>query len=179
MGLISRVSSRTYRIIFLPDVYTLSMVKLALQVKAECENVKSFSSVGEEFRWFVKLRGSGGIETDDFVWISSENEVEIKGSRGTANHVQKLAGKEVSVNIVPSKSVYNFEADEKWQTICVFECRGCDITEFKFSDGWLVNCDDGSVLEDCDFSELEFYDVNGSGDSVSVTELEFKFVKTK
>ena len=39
------------------------MVKLALQIKAQGEAVKSIVAPGEDFRWHVKLK-NGGSETD-------------------------------------------------------------------------------------------------------------------
>ena len=55
-------SNATY-VIFLYLFQKSFMVKLALQIKAQGEAVKSITAPGEDFRWHVKLK-NGGSETD-------------------------------------------------------------------------------------------------------------------
>merc|ERR1712151_56704 len=84
---------------------------------------------------------------------SHPNQVDMKGSRGTANHCQKIGGKDCSVNILEDKiAAYNLPREDDgddndkiqlWQTIVAFECRGCEVSEFMFSDGWTVQGTDG------------------------------------
>lgn len=165
------------------------MVKLALQIKATSENIKSIEKPDEDFRWHVKLK-SKNSETDKFIYIIQSNEVEKSGSKGTTvNHVQKIDGSEVSVTILPDKvSAYAFEFDEQdedagpiagqFLTVCAFECRGCEVSNFMFSDGWNIVGKDGSRFEDVDLSD-DWYDVGENGEPVSLTELEFQIVKIK
>ena len=157
------------------------MVKLAIQVKFQNEKVTKFSAGNQEdFRWHVKLEANG-TETDKFVYISQDNEIEISGSKNTAHHVQKINGKEVNVTILEVKSLPDscVEADfSEFRTLAVFECRGCTISDFFPSDGWVVKSEDGTEFEDVDMTD-EWYDVDNSGESVSITEFEFQIVKVK
>ena len=65
-----------------------------------------------------------------------------------------------------------------WQTICAFECRGCEVFEFLFSDGWNVKSTSGTEFDDVDLND-DWYDVDDNGEPVSITELEWQFVKVK
>lgn len=163
------------------------MVKLAIQIKAIGENVASILPNNEDFRWHVKLK-NGGNETDKFIYICQSNQVDMKGSRGTANHCQKIGGKDCSVNILEDKiAAYNLPREDDgddndkiqlWQTIVAFECRGCEVSEFMFSDGWTVQGTDGGEYDDVDLSD-DWYDVDNNGEPMSLTEIEYKIVKIK
>lgn len=168
------------------------MVKLAIQIKLQADNIKEISKPTEDFRWHVKLK-NGGEETDKFVYISQTEEVEVKGSRSSANHVQNIGGKSCSVSILTDKingyvcprndndddaSDDGQSAPEAFQTIVAFECRGCEISDFMFSDGWSVIGRDGTSFEDVDLND-EWYDVDDSGEPVSLTEMEFRIVRLK
>jgi len=160
------------------------MVKLALQIKAIGENVSSIMKNEEDFRWHVKLKTKNS-ETNNFVYICQENEVEKSGSRGTVNHCQKIDGAEVSVSILPDKvNAYELPDEEgekkvePFQTVVAFECRGGEVSDFMFSDGWTVKGADGGTYEDVDLNE-DWYDVDAEGQPMSLTELEFRIVKIK
>lgn len=65
-----------------------------------------------------------------------------------------------------------------WQTICAFECRGCEMFEFVFENGWNVKSTSKTDFEDVDLSD-DWYEVDDNGEPVSITELEWQFVKIK
>ncbi|KAK2547827.1 UPF0587 protein [Acropora cervicornis] len=79
------------------------MVRIALQFKANLENLTNVRPDEDDFRWYLKLRCQNcGEETKDWVYMCLIENKPIRGSRGTANFVSKckLCGRENSMDIM-------------------------------------------------------------------------------
>ena len=55
------------------------MPRIGLKIAAELENLASFEAVGEDFRWFLKINCGNCGETTDWVYVSMEEEIPVKG----------------------------------------------------------------------------------------------------
>ena len=55
------------------------MPRIGLKIAAELENLASFDAVGEDFRWFLKINCGNCGETTDWVYVSMEEEIPVKG----------------------------------------------------------------------------------------------------
>lgn len=110
------------------------------------------------------------------------------------NHNQVFAFDEASVAVIEERlGVYEFDesldnensddgsvsgGSSRWQTICVFRCDNCDVTDFKIESGsWKVESSNGTLFEDCEIEEGEWYDVDSSDDLVSVTGMKWRCSK--
>merc|ERR1711915_1141711 len=78
----------------------VKMVKFGLQFKATLENVTNVRPLGEDFRWFLKLKcGSCGEISEKWQYITLVESTPLKGGRGSASMVQKckLCSRENSI----------------------------------------------------------------------------------
>ncbi|KAM9242856.1 CXXC motif containing zinc binding protein isoform 3-T3 [Dugong dugon] len=118
------------------------MGKIALQLKATLENVTSLRPVGEDFRWYLKMKcGNCGEISEKWQYIRlmvtappTTDSVALKGGRGSASMVQKckLCSRENSIEILSSTiKSYNAEDSERFKTIVEFECRGLEPVDFQ------------------------------------------------
>ncbi|XP_074190841.1 CXXC motif containing zinc binding protein isoform X1 [Rhinolophus sinicus] len=114
------------------------MGKIALQLKATLENVTNLRPVGEDFRWYLKMKcGNCGEISDKWQYIRLMDSVALKGGRGSASMVQKckLCARENSIEILSSTiKSYNAEDNEKFKTVVEFECRGLEPVDFQPQD---------------------------------------------
>ncbi|XP_037683123.1 CXXC motif containing zinc binding protein isoform X2 [Choloepus didactylus] len=112
-----------------------TMGKIALQLKAVLENVTSLRPVGEDFRWYLKMKcGNCGEISEKWQYIRLMDSVALKGGRGSASMIQKckLCARENSIEILSSTiKSYNAEDSEKFKTIVEFECRGLEPVDFQ------------------------------------------------
>ncbi|XP_017654671.1 CXXC motif containing zinc binding protein isoform X2 [Nannospalax galili] len=79
------------------------MGKIALQLKATLENVTNLRPVGEDFRWYLKMKcGNCGEISEKWQYIRLMDSVALKGGRGSASMVQKckLCARENSIEIL-------------------------------------------------------------------------------
>ncbi|XP_044076792.1 CXXC motif containing zinc binding protein isoform X2 [Siniperca chuatsi] len=79
------------------------MVKFGLQFKATLENVTNVRPLGDDFRWFLKLKcGNCGEVPDKWQYVTLVESVPLKGGRGSASMVQKckLCARENSIDIL-------------------------------------------------------------------------------
>jgi len=111
------------------------MGKIALQFKATLENVTNLRPLGEDFRWYLKMKcGNCGEISEKWQYIRLMDSVALKGGRGSASMVQKckLCARENSIEILSSTiKSYNAEDNEKFKTIVEFECRGLEPVDFQ------------------------------------------------
>ncbi|KAM5322865.1 CXXC motif containing zinc binding protein isoform 1-T1 [Glossophaga mutica] len=111
------------------------MGKIALQLKATLENVTNLRPVGEDFRWYLKMKcGNCGEISEKWQYIRLMDSVALKGGRGSASMVQKckLCARENSIEILSSTiRSYNAEDNDKFKTIVEFECRGLEPVDFQ------------------------------------------------
>nr|XP_058951982.1 CXXC motif containing zinc binding protein-like isoform X1 [Pocillopora verrucosa] len=110
------------------------MVRIALQFKADLENLTNVKPEGEDFRWYLKLQCQNcGEDTKDWIYMSLGESQAIKGSRGNANFVSKckLCGRENSMDIIrDSISEYTIEDSNTFKTMVAFDCRGLEPFDF-------------------------------------------------
>nr|XP_020843468.1 UPF0587 protein C1orf123 homolog isoform X3 [Phascolarctos cinereus] len=66
------------------------MGKIGLQLKATLENVTHLRPVGDDFRWYLKMKcGNCGEVSEKWQYIRLMDSVPLKGGRGSATMVQK------------------------------------------------------------------------------------------
>lgn len=161
------------------------MVKIGLELTAVLENVKSLSTCGKDFRWYLKFRCANcGEVSQSWQYVTEEMTAELKGGRGHANMVEKckMCARENSVSIIETKvASYNDDDDSTSKVIVGFECRGLEPVDFDLRSGWEVQSGSSNKLfSDVDLKDREWYDYDDIGsESVSITEISFSFTKLK
>uniref|UniRef100_A0A3B3HWZ5 CXXC motif containing zinc binding protein n=1 Tax=Oryzias latipes TaxID=8090 RepID=A0A3B3HWZ5_ORYLA len=105
---------------------------------ATLENVTNVRPLGEDFRWFLKLKcGNCGEIPDKWQYVTLVESVPLKGGRGHASMVQKckLCARENSIDILADTiTAYNAEDNETFKTMVQFECRGLEPVDFQPQD---------------------------------------------
>lgn len=137
-------------------------------------------------RALVRLKPGGmstcllaGSATKERVFICSDQELELSGSRGTANLVMRFekGGKEHSANLQQIKGVTRAVTEEDnntWVPVIAIECRGLEPTRWHPGDNVTVKSTGKATFSDADLSE-DWADFDeDAGLSVSVMNLESK-----
>lgn len=161
------------------------MVKIGLQFSAILENVSEVQPEGDDFRWYLKLKCSNcGEISSTWQYVCLNESTDTKGGRGSANMVQKckVCSRENHMDIIKDRlKVYTNDDSGSFVTLIVFECRGIEPVAFDFRNGWKVSSSCSNMtFSDVDLSETEWYDYDdNANESVSITELEVKFIKIK
>merc|ERR1719412_1066579 len=172
------------------------MVKIGLQIKAFLESVTNLIPEEiQEFRWHLKIKCTQCGEIDPKLqYVTLSEEQPLKGGRGQANYISKckLCSHQNSLDIKEESIVsYKIEDNNKFKTICVFDCRGLEPVDFEPGDGWKAQGykqdeeeDNGSVtstiFSDIDLSDKEWADYDEvSNESTMISEFECKFVVVK
>jgi len=161
------------------------MVKIGLQVSAQLENLCCFKAVGEDFRWYMKLKCANcGELTKDFVYCSLSESSSLSSGRGEASLVLKckLCKRENSIDILKdSLSPYLEDDVPKFKTIVTFDCRGVEPVDFSPRVGWEAEgLESGTKFTDVDLSEEDWSDYDEkASESVGIYELKHKFVTLK
>ena len=57
------------------------MPRICLKISAELENLASFECPGEDFRWFLKICCGNCGEVTDWVYVSQEEQLPVKGMK--------------------------------------------------------------------------------------------------
>ena len=158
------------------------MVKIAFQIKANLENLTNLKPEGKDFRWYIKVKcQSCGEVSPDFLYLTEDEESELKGNRSYANLVAKckLCKRENSINILPETiHAYTSDHSESFHTIACFDCRGFIPVEFEFLGGWCAEGVETGTKFEVDLKEKEWADYDEKGRcSVGVYELEHRFEK--
>ncbi|XP_065215386.1 CXXC motif containing zinc binding protein [Planococcus citri] len=161
------------------------MVKIALKLKANLENIESLNPSGPDFRWCLKFvcNNCGEISNK---WNYASLSEEIPAQRGNAvNHFVnkcKLCSRENSLTILP-ETVSGIKAETcgEFKTVVVFDCRGLEPREFSAREGWVAKAaDDGKTFDDVDLSEGEWADYcDKTNQPVGVYEIEHCFERVK
>nr|XP_048718307.1 CXXC motif containing zinc binding protein isoform X1 [Caretta caretta] len=111
------------------------MGKIGLQLKATLENITNLRPVGEDFRWYLKMKcGNCGEISEKWQYLQLMDSAPLKGGRGSATMVQKckLCSRENSIDILRDTiKPYNAEDSEKFKTVVEFECRGLEPVDFQ------------------------------------------------
>lgn len=162
------------------------MVKIALKLKANLENVESLTpSSNPDFRWYLKFACNNCGELSN-KWNYASLAEQTPAQRGNAvNHFIskcKLCTRENSLNILP-ETISGITEDScgQFKTIVVFDCRGLEPRDFSAREGWIVKtCDDGKTFTDVDLSEGEWVDYcDKTNQPVGIDNIEHTFERVK
>jgi len=158
-------------------------VLVLLCVKADLESVESLK-LAPGCRFCLDLRESGGAETREKVYVDGSEEHELPGSRGTAHFAMKWSKDSkhmASVNVEKElKGVIQqgVTSDDQgaYVPLVGFECRGIEPIAWHPENEFVVQGVSGQTWEDVDLSEKEWFEYDEkSGESVSVTDLDYEF----
>ncbi|TGZ83756.1 hypothetical protein EX30DRAFT_369082 [Ascodesmis nigricans] len=147
---------------------------LSLVMTADLDGVTNLRPIDTEetpFYYMFKVQCTSCRETHpNWVGVNRFENREIHGSRGEANLVWKCKNcqRESSATIKSEPTPYAFSQPPKPQAILIFECRGCEFTEFKPEGEWECIAgppasggdeDGGEVsVKNATFSPVEFED---------------------
>lgn len=161
------------------------MVKIALQVKANLENVEELKPLGPDFRWCFKFTCSNcGEKSEKWNYLSLNDEISAQHERDTHNFSSKckLCSRVNTVTII-SESINSYTADDqnKFKTLVILDCRGIEPCDFSAREGWLAKTiDNGKTFDDVDLSEGEWADYcDKTNQPVGIYEIEHKFERIK
>jgi len=114
------------------------MGKLALEISARLENVKSIETCGPDFRYYIKTRCTNcGDESDKWQYVTLCETHEGRTGRSDVHMKSKCKGcsRELSLVILEDSIkpyVHDEEKDEVFLPIVAFDCRGLEVTSFDF-----------------------------------------------
>ncbi|XP_015278780.1 PREDICTED: UPF0587 protein C1orf123 homolog isoform X1 [Gekko japonicus] len=139
------------------------MGKIGLQFKATLENITNVRPVGEDFRWYLKLKcGNCGEVSEKWQYLRLMDSHPLKGGRGSATMVQKckLCSRENSIDILSHTiKPYNAEDNETFKTIVEFECRGLEPVDFQPQAGFVAEgAESGTPFTDINLLEKDWND---------------------
>ncbi|XP_015788266.1 UPF0587 protein C1orf123 homolog isoform X1 [Tetranychus urticae] len=157
------------------------MVKIALKVKANLENVTNLKPANDDFEWIIKVKCNSCNEASD-KWhqLTVKETYELKGSRGEAHFVYKckLCSITSSISILP-ETIGSYNADDslKFKKLIVFDCRGIEPIDYQPRDGFVCEgLESGKVFSAVEFQDGEWADYDEkANESVGIYEFESKF----
>ncbi|XP_038622149.1 CXXC motif containing zinc binding protein isoform X1 [Tachyglossus aculeatus] len=159
------------------------MGKVGLQLRATLEGVTGLRPVGDDFRWYLKMKcGSCGEISEKWQYIRLMDSVPLKGGRGKASMVQKcrLCSRENSIDIL-SNSIrpYNAEDSETFKTIVEFECRGLEPVDFQPQAGFAAEGTESKTpFGDINLQEKDWNDYDETlKAAVGIYDVTHQFVK--
>ncbi|XP_065910581.1 CXXC motif containing zinc binding protein-like isoform X2 [Dysidea avara] len=154
------------------------MVRIGLQFKATMENIYSLSPVGEDFRWYLKIRCANcGEQPDKWIYATLAESSPLKGGRGSASLVAKckMCGRENSLDIM-ADSIAAYDINGAFKTIVVFDCRGLEPVDFSPRVGFQAIGE--ATFDDVSLTDLEWTDYDEKvNQPVSILDVEHKFIK--
>mmetsp|Transcript_5211 Transcript_5211/g.14939 ORF Transcript_5211/g.14939 Transcript_5211/m.14939 type:complete len:162 (+) Transcript_5211:306-791(+) len=157
---------------------------LVLEIKAEAENVESIK-LPKGYVYTITVKNPAGEDTREGVTVSSREEVELSGSRGTAHFALKWARdarQQANLQVVEDIKGVTLEwsgENQGWAPLVAFDCRGLEPIAFQPQDGFIVKAASGTVFEDVDLSDdWSEYDEKAS-ELVSVSDLQWRFIVRK
>ena len=109
------------------------MPVFVLKIKCEIENIEEITSLPGNLWKFNVSSGDGGHRRDG-ITVTTDDEIELEGSKGTANFVVRWdkASSQSYIKIVNMKNVNgSYKADQtgKWVSILAMDCRGIEPVE--------------------------------------------------
>ncbi|CAM2119051.1 CXXC motif containing zinc binding protein [Caretta caretta] len=159
------------------------MGKIGLQLKATLENITNLRPVGEDFRWYLKMKcGNCGEISEKWQYLQLMDSAPLKGGRGSATMVQKckLCSRENSIDILRDTiKPYNAEDSEKFKTVVEFECRGLEPVDFQPQAGFAAEgAESGTPFSEINLLEKDWNDYDEKiKESVGIYEVTHKFIK--
>ncbi|XP_053206956.1 CXXC motif containing zinc binding protein-like [Panonychus citri] len=160
------------------------MVKIALKVKANLENVTNLKPANDDFEWTIKIKCNNCNESSD-KWhsLTIKETYELKGGRGDAHFVYKckFCSNQSSILILP-ETIQSYSDDDspKLKTMVVFDCRGIEPIEYQPRDGFVCQgIESGRVFSSVEFQDNEWVDYDDKANqSVGIYEFESKFERS-
>ena len=177
------------------------MPTYALEIQAQFENVESMVPKSDVV-WKFDIENDSS-ETREGITVDPAEELELSGSRGSANFVmkwnksdthqayikildvkkalgEKKKGKKAAGDAVVDGS-YRSKSEE-WVPIVCMECRGLRPTSANIGDDFIITTSGGTVFNECEFASdregLEWADYDEENDdSVMVTKLQARVVE--
>merc|ERR1712060_398048 len=158
-------------------------MKILLCIKADLNGVKSIKVAGaDSHTWAFQVKNSTSDETKGCE-VCCTDEVELVGSKGTANYACRFDGqvKQANLCVIPTlkgiiKAEYTAEDSGKFVPIVGFECRGLEPVGWEPRGGYVVTTEGGTTFENVSLDEKEWYEYcERSGDSVEITSLEYEW----
>ncbi|PWN34302.1 uncharacterized protein FA14DRAFT_156968 [Meira miltonrushii] len=178
------------------------MPRLALQIRAQLENVTDLRPADDNYTIMAKLKCTSCQEEHaKLVGFSKDDEVEMSKGRSTSNlvmHCQSLTHtplplsgmkqfckKEISAKFeeptakAPLWRPYAPSAGATFETIAIVEARGLDFLSIDFSGTWKCRSTESDTkFDDVEFEEGEWTDYDEKGGvSVSIMEIESQWVR--
>uniref|UniRef100_A0A9J7X8V1 CXXC motif containing zinc binding protein n=2 Tax=Cyprinus carpio TaxID=7962 RepID=A0A9J7X8V1_CYPCA len=170
------------------------MGKFGLQFKATLENITNVRPVGDDFRWYLKLKcGNCGEVSDKWQYITLLDSMPLKGGQGSASMVQKckLCSRENSIGNQTTSYIfsidilrdtitpYNAEDSERYKTIVQFECRGLEPVDFQPQAGFAASgAETSTQFPEINLQEKDWTDYDEkASESVGIYEVTHQFIK--
>eukprot|EP00892_Ulva_mutabilis_P007511 jgi/Ulvmu1/5131/UM021_0148.1 len=158
------------------------MVVFVLEVKADLENIATLE-LSEGYNYCIDVKNSTGEDQRDGVYVTSTNEEDLHGSRGTCNfQVKWVKGTRSSAYVIVHESVKGVtrrqitEQDSgQWTPIVGFDCRGLEPVGFHPENGWKAVSTGGTVFGDVDLREDWAEFCEKIAESVGVYSIESRF----
>ncbi|KAG0663077.1 hypothetical protein C6P46_002920 [Rhodotorula mucilaginosa] len=155
------------------------MVKLAVSIKAQLEALTDLKPLGEDFNWMFKIKCTSCREEHPN-WVGIDATVPDREARRTSSGGVRC----FDDSFKRGSAAYTLEDSEeqRFATIAVLECRGCELTEFDPKGTWTAKgAESGTVFDEIDLSnesgnEWSDYDEK-AGTSVSIMEFETKIAR--
>jgi hypothetical protein len=109
-----------------------------------------------------------------------KDSIDIAGGKGTANLVQKckFCSRAFNVTISDSDFRYTSNDSETFKQLCIIETRGVELLAYEFcpkEDEYVISS--GNTQFSANLSDQEFYDVDDSGNEVSIPSIETVLLK--
>ncbi|GJJ68255.1 hypothetical protein EMPS_00601 [Entomortierella parvispora] len=160
------------------------MPVLALQIKAELENITELIPEDADHTWHFKIQCTKCREIDsNHITFNAIDKAEMGSGRGEANLVMKckFCKCESSADFASKPVAYDIENSGKFQTIVTIECRGLELVDFAPREGWKAKgAESGTVFEDIDLTDGDWADYDEKSElPVAISDIEAKFVKVK
>ncbi|KAG0319645.1 hypothetical protein BGZ99_004976 [Dissophora globulifera] len=157
---------------------------LALQIKAELENITELVPADADHTWHFKVQCTKCREIDaNFITMNAIDKAEMGSGRGEANLVMKckFCKCESSADLVSKPVAYDIEHNDKFATLITIECRGLELVGFEPREGWKAKgAESGTVFEDIDLTEGDWAEYDEKSElPVGITSIESKFIKVK
>ncbi len=163
------------------------MPVFAIECKAELGGIQEIIADLRNTSWCVDVSSIDGSDKRERVTIDPNDELELTGSRGTANFVVKFNGsaKQATANVKVGSNCSAVNGGGKaritaaqsgeWVPLVKFECRRLTITAWHPTTEFTVISSTGTAFSEADFSEGDWseYDEKAQ-EPLSVTCIEWR-----
>ncbi|XP_067014681.1 UPF0587 protein v1g245604 [Anabrus simplex] len=159
------------------------MVKYALQIQVEAENIEKIGVDKDTFSWWLRLECNGCREKDEKEhYLTLAETFPNKTGHGIVHYLAKckFCSQEQTIEILPeSIRDYVYGEEPQFSTIVIFDTRGVNPYSFSFREDWIITAKGSStVFSGVDLSDGEWADWDEKGNQeLVIYKLEYRFVK--